>query len=400
MEAFLAEALARADASSAVAGGGTPPQLPSPLLESLPLPSAVLGPEFCRLDQAFATVDPRFLHFESDEDILEGGSVSPPPPASSAVDGSGAVPMSPGIAEVPRSPPPPQVAPELGDILSDAEIERRVEAALGPLYPPPPPAPYTDGAPGASLWNPDVDVVSIDTVHPQDMPLAADVLSLSCVLAQRTRDISHRYAEDTHDTFIAKPSRLSEGNTLPVPPPSPGTEARDIFPAQPPHIVAWEVRAVEHMLLTAGHWLTTVNMSSVPLHKQQGLFELAAAAFVVAGQRLPSARAHEPSCPLSHEADMMPPPSPMGGGGLHRTSGAPLPLAVAPRGMSRRPCLCVLVVRGAQLSAELHAQLSSVVLGGGWWRTCVASSFPTGWATRCASCWGAVPLGLVRRGGF
>jgi hypothetical protein len=312
-EAFLAEALARADASSAGVGGGTPPQLPSPLLESLPLPSAVLGPEFRRLDQAFATVDPRFLNFESDEDIVEEGGSPPPPPTPSAAGVSGDMPLSPGVVEVPVGPLPPQDAPHLGDILSDAEIERRVEAALGPLYPPPPPAPYTDGAPGASLWNPDVDVVSVDTVHPQDMPLAADVLSLSCVLAQRTRDISHRYAEDTHDTFIAKPSRLSEDNTLPVPPPSPGMEARDIFPAQPPHIVAREVRAVEHMLLTAGHWLATVDVSSVPLHQQQGLFELAAAAFVVAGQRFPSARVHEPSCPLSHEADTMLPPSPMGG---------------------------------------------------------------------------------------
>jgi hypothetical protein len=312
-EAFLAEALARADASSAGAGGGTPPQLPSPLLESLPLPSAVLGPEFRRLDQAFATVDPRFLNFESDEDAVEEGGSSPPPPNPSATGVSGVTPPSPGVAEVPVGPPPPQDAPQLGDILSDAEIERRVEAALGPLYPPPPPAPYTDGAPGASLWNPDVDVVSVDTVHPQDLPLAADVLSLSCVLAQRTRDISHRYAEDTHDTFVAKPSRLSEDNTLPVPPPSPGMEARDVFPAQPPHIVAREVRAVEHMLLTAGHWLATVDVSSVPLHQQQGLFELAAATFVVAGQRFPSARAHEPSCPLSHEADTMPPPSHMGG---------------------------------------------------------------------------------------
>jgi hypothetical protein len=136
-EAFLAEALARADASSAVAGGGTPPQLPSPLLESLPLPLAVLGPEFRRLDQAFATIDPRFLNFESDEDILEEGRVSPPPPASSAMDGSGAEPMSPGAAEVPMSPPPPQDAPQLGDILSDAEIERRVDVALRAVVPTP-----------------------------------------------------------------------------------------------------------------------------------------------------------------------------------------------------------------------------------------------------------------------
>jgi hypothetical protein len=210
-EAFLTEALARADASSAGAGGGTPPQLPSPLLESMPLPSAVLGPEFRRLDQAFTTVDPRFLNFESDEDAVEEGGSSPPPPTPSAAGVSGDMPPSPGVVEVPVGPLPPQDAPHLGDILSDAEIERRVEAALGPLYPPPPPAPYTDGAPGASLWNPDVDVVSVDTVHPQDLPLAADVLSLSCVLAQRTQDVSHRYAEDTHDTFIAKPSQLWGG---------------------------------------------------------------------------------------------------------------------------------------------------------------------------------------------
>jgi hypothetical protein len=108
--------------------------------------------------------------------------------------------------------------------------------------------------------------------------------------------------QSAHDTFIAKPSRLSEDNTLPVPPPSPGTEARDIFPAQPPHVVVREVHAVEHMLLTAGHWLATVDVSSVPLHEQQGLFELAAAAFVVAGQRFPSA-------PGSYPCPRKPPPA-------------------------------------------------------------------------------------------
>jgi hypothetical protein len=170
-----------------------------------------------------------------------------------------------------------------------------------------------DGAPGASLWNPDVDVVSVDTVHPQDMPLAADVLSLSCVLAQRTRDITHRHADNTHDTFIDKPYRLGEDFSQPVPPPSPGTVACTVFPAQAPHVVAREVRAVKHMLLTAGHWLATVDVSSVPLHGQQGLFALATAAFAVANDHFPAALPHEPSCPLSHEADTMPPPSPLGG---------------------------------------------------------------------------------------
>jgi hypothetical protein len=208
---------------------------------------------------------------------------------------------------------PPCTTPHVGGILLDTEIERRVDAALGPLYPPPPPAPYTDGALGASLWNPDIDVVSVNTVHPRDMPLAADVLSLSCVLAQRTWDIAHHHAEYTHDTFVDKPYRLDEDFSQPVPPSSPGTVARTVFPAQAPHVVVREVRAVEHMLLVVGHWLATVDVSSVPPHEQQGLFALAAAAFAVANDRFPTALPHEPSCPLSQEADTMPlPASPVG----------------------------------------------------------------------------------------
>jgi hypothetical protein len=152
-----------------------------------------------------------------------------------------------------------------------------------------------------------------DTVHPRDMPLVADVLSLSCVLAQRTWDIAHRHAEYTHDTFVDKPYRLDKGFSQPVPPPSPGMVARTVFPAQAPHVIVREVRAVEHMLLVAGHWLATVDVSSVPLHEQQGLFALAVAAFAVANDRFPTALPHEPSCPLSQEADTMLLPSPLGG---------------------------------------------------------------------------------------
>jgi hypothetical protein len=159
-----------------------------------------------------------------------------------------------------------------GHILLDAETERMRDAVDVTLYPLPPPTPYTVGAPGASLWNPNVDVVSIDTVHPQDMPLMADVLSLSCIITQRTRDIAHCHVDNTHDTFVDKPYRLDENFSQPVPPPSPGTEARVIFPAQPPHVVEREVRAVEHMLLTAGHWLATVDVLSVLLSEQQGLY--------------------------------------------------------------------------------------------------------------------------------
>jgi hypothetical protein len=99
-EAYLADALARADASSMMAGGGTPPQLPSPLLKALPLPSAVLGPEFRRLNQAFATIDPKFLNFESDGDDLEEERASPPPPAPSTSGDSGAVPPNPDCKRV------------------------------------------------------------------------------------------------------------------------------------------------------------------------------------------------------------------------------------------------------------------------------------------------------------
>jgi hypothetical protein len=141
------------------------------------------------------------------------------------------------------------------------------------------------------------------------VPLAADLLSLSCVLAQRIRDISHRHAFATRDTFVDKPSRLSDDNTLAAPPPSPGMEASSVFPAQPPHVVEREVQAVHHMLLTVGHWLTTVDVSSVPLDTQRDLLALAASAHAAGLQRFPGAIVHEPSCPLSQEA--VPAPSPL-----------------------------------------------------------------------------------------
>jgi hypothetical protein len=344
-EAFLAEALARADASSAVAGGGTPPQLPSPLLEALPLPSAVLGPEFRRLDQAFATIDPKFLNFESDGDDLEEERASPPPPAPSTSGDSGAVPLNPDASEAPVGTslhPQDEDAQLWGHVLLDVEAERMRDVVEVTLYPlPPPPAPYTVGAPGASLWDPDTDVVSIDTVHPQDVPLAADVLSLSCVIAQRTRDIAYHHADNTHDSFVDKPYRLDEDFSQPVPPPSPGTEARVIFPAQPPHVVEREVRAVEHMLLTAGHWLATVDVSSVPLSEQQGLYALAASTFSVAAQRFSNAQVHEQSCPLFHEADSTPHP-PSSGVGTTSGTGSPAASGSGPNGppsppQARRP---------------------------------------------------------------
>jgi hypothetical protein len=253
-EDHLASVLAEADAASAAMGGNFPSPLPSPLLG----PQARLpGPDRSLFDQAFAPVDPESLNFESDEDDLGEG-------------------LAHDVAQ-------------------------------------PPPAPYTSGAPGASLWNPDVESVLIDTIHPQDVPLAADLLSLLCVLAQRTRDISHRHAFATHDTFVDKPSRLSDNNTLAVPPPSPGMEARSVFPAQSPHVVEREVQAVCHMLLTAGHWLTTVDVSSVPLEAQHDLLALAASAHAAGLQRFPGAIIHEPSCPLSQEAVPVPSPLPSEG---------------------------------------------------------------------------------------
>jgi hypothetical protein len=359
-EAFLAEALARADASSEVAGGGTPPQPPSPLLEALPLLSAVLGPKFRRLDQAFATIDPKFLNFESDGNNLEEERVSPPPPARSTLGDSGAQPLNPDAFEVPAGAslhPQDEDAQLWGHVLLDAETERMRDAVDVTLYPPPP-APYTVGAPGASLWNPDVDVVSIDTIHPQDMPLVADVLSLSCVITQRMRDIAHRHADNTHDTFVDKPYRLDENFSQPMPPPSPGTEARVIFPAQPPHVVEREVRAVKHMLLMAGHWLTTVDVLSVPLSEQQGLYALAASTFSVVAQRFPNAQVHEQSCPLFHEANSTPHP-PFSGVGTASGTGSPIASGSGPNGPSsppqaRRPCKRRPVKRWAAYVARLH----------------------------------------------
>jgi hypothetical protein len=74
--------------------------------------------------------------------------------------------------------------------------------------------------------------------------------------------------EDMHNTFVNKSSKLSNNNTLAVPLPSLGMVAHSIFPAQPPLIVEREVQAVEHMLLMAGHWLTTINVSFILLDAQ------------------------------------------------------------------------------------------------------------------------------------
>jgi hypothetical protein len=156
MEDHLADALARVDALSAGAGGGTPPQLPSPLLKHLLLPSAVLGPEFCRLDQAYTTVNPRFLNFESDgDDSVGGGELVSSPSCPSTFGDSGAMPLNPNVSEVPAGPflhPQDKDALLWGHILLDAETERLRDAVSVTLYPLPPPAPYTVGAPGASLF--------------------------------------------------------------------------------------------------------------------------------------------------------------------------------------------------------------------------------------------------------
>src|SRR5882757_2323227 len=96
-----------------------------------------------------------------------------------------------------------------------------------------------------------------------------------------------------------------------MPPPSPEVEACSIFPAQPPHVIAGEVRAVEHMLLTVGHWLATVDVNSVPLEVQQALSTLALSAAVNTVWRFPDAQPHELSCPHYCGTDLsLPSPPP------------------------------------------------------------------------------------------
>jgi hypothetical protein len=92
------------------------------------------------------------------------------------------------------------------------------------------------------------------------------------------------------------------------------------------------------------------------------------------------------------------------GWGLRQALGVLLPLAVDPMGRPRRPRPGVLA-RGALLSAELHMRLSYIVLVGGWWCVCAASSLTTGplttgWALCCTGCWGAVPSGPAGWGGL
>jgi hypothetical protein len=64
-----------------------------------------------------------------------------------------------------------------------------------------------------------------------------------------------------------------------------------------------------HMLLMAGHWLATIDVSSVPLDTQRDLLALAASAHAAGLQRFLGAIVHEPSYPLSQEA--VPAPSPL-----------------------------------------------------------------------------------------
>ena len=109
MEAHLAESLARADAASADVGGDGPPLQTPPLQAPTPVRQE---PVPYWLHPAYATVDPESLDFGSDDDMV------------GVEDTSGAVLAS-------SSPPP-----------------------------------STTVIPGVNLWDPDVTMVSIDTVPP------------------------------------------------------------------------------------------------------------------------------------------------------------------------------------------------------------------------------------------
>jgi hypothetical protein len=92
------------------------------------------------------------------------------------------------------------------------------------------------------------------------------------------------------------------------------------------------------------------------------------------------------------------------GWGPRQALGVPLPLAVDPMGRPRHPRPGVLA-RGAPLSAGLHMWLGYIVLVGGRWCVCTASSLitgplATGWALCCTGCWGAAPFGPAGWGGL
>jgi hypothetical protein len=143
---------------------------------------------------------------------------------------------------------------------------------------------------GVSLWNPDIDSVSVDTVSPNDVRLSVDVLTLSSRLARRTSEF--HLGVGLCDSFVDKPAQLS------VHDPELSSELLEdhvVFAPQPPDVVVRETTAVLHMLTVTNLWLRTVDVDSLRSEDCLEMARLMGDSYQGVYERFPPA-SHEPGC--------------------------------------------------------------------------------------------------------
>jgi hypothetical protein len=136
---------------------------------------------------------------------------------------------------------------------------------------------------GVSLWNPDIDNVTIDTVSANDVRLSADVLSLSSRLARRTCEFN--LGGGLRNLFDPRPDQASTRDP----------DDHVVFAPQPPDVVARETAAVLHMLTVANLWLTTVDVDSLRSADRLEMARLVGDSYQSVYHRFPPA-SHAPGC--------------------------------------------------------------------------------------------------------
>lgn len=145
--------------------------------------------------------------------------------------------------------------------------------------------------------------------------LAIEVVGLASRLAERhrlhERSVAAARSHTLHDTFLA--GGVSPPEPEPAPSPAQAGEwvAPPVYAPEAPRRVAAEADAVNHMLSTAAYWMASVDITSVPLEIQEGLFRLTATC-LAASLRFPGAGPHHSDPASGHTP--APPPAAAGTG--------------------------------------------------------------------------------------
>jgi hypothetical protein len=141
------------------------------------------------------------------------------------------------------------------------------------------------------------------------------VVGLASRLAERhrrhERNAAAARSHSLHDTFLAGSVPLPEPEPTSSPAQAGEWVAPPVYAPEAPRRVAAEADAVDHMLSTAAYWMASVDVASVPLEIQEGLFRLTATC-LAASLRFPGAGPHH-SDPASGHAPA-PPPAVAGAG--------------------------------------------------------------------------------------